>query len=61
MFITTTDLASRTGLSKVTIWRYRKRYRDFPQPIEIEGSSVLRWVAEDVDAWMLGRRQGRSL
>lgn len=61
MFITTTALASRTGLSKATIWRYRKRYANFPKPIYIDGSSILRWVAEEVDAWMLGCRKEGSL
>ena len=59
MFISNSELAKRTGLSKPTIWRYRKRYADFPKPISIEGSSVLRWVSEEVDAWFLARRAGR--
>ena len=59
MFISTSELAKRTGLSKPTLWRYRKRYSDFPKPICIEGSSVLRWVVEEVDAWFLARRAGR--
>lgn len=56
MFITTSELSARTGLSKPTLWRYRKRYSDFPKPISIEGSSVLRWVAEEIDEWFLARR-----
>lgn len=56
MFITTSELAKRTGLSKPTLWRYRKRYQDFPKPICIEGSSVLRWVSEEVDHWLLAKR-----
>lgn len=59
MFISTNELAERTGLSKPTLWRYRKRYADFPKPICIEGSSVLLWVGEEVDAWFLARRVGR--
>ena len=59
MFITTSELAKRTGLSKPTLWRYRQRYPDFPKPIMIEGSSVLRWVGEEVDAWFFSRRAGR--
>ncbi len=59
MFISTSELTERTGLSKPTLWRYRKRYPDFPKPICIEGSSVLRWVSEEVDAWLLARRVGR--
>jgi predicted DNA-binding transcriptional regulator AlpA len=61
MFITTSELIARTGLSRVTLWRYRKRYPDFPQPIEITGSSVLRWVAEEIDEWLLSRRQKRGV
>ena len=59
MFITTSQLSVRTGLSKPTLWRYRQRYSDFPKPICIEGSSALRWVVEEVDAWFLARRAGR--
>lgn len=58
MFISTNDLVERTGLSKTTIWRYRQRYKDFPTPISIEGSNVLRWVEVEVDAWFLSRRDG---
>lgn len=57
MLITTTEFVERTGLSKPTIWRFRQRYHDFPRPISIEGSNVLRWVQEEVDAWFLSRRE----
>jgi len=56
VILTNTELARRVGLSKPTLWRYRQRYSDFPKPIVIEGSSVLRWVAEEVDAWFLAQR-----
>ena len=59
MYISTTEFSERTGLSKPTIWRYRKRYSDFPKPICID-DTVLRWVADEVDAWMLSRRVGES-
>lgn len=55
MFISTNEVAERMGVSKPTIWRYRQRFVDFPKPISIDGA-VLRWVAEEVDAWMLARR-----
>lgn len=57
MIISTTELSKRVSLSKPTLWRYRKRYPDFPRPIVIEGSSSLRWVTEEVDAWFLARRK----
>ena len=56
MFISANDLSERTGLSKPTIWRYRQRYSGFPKPVCIEDSNVVRWVAEEVDAWFLARR-----
>jgi len=56
MFVTTTEITRRTGLSKPTIWRYRRRFSDFPKPIIVEGSSSLRWVAEEVDNWLLSRQ-----
>lgn len=55
MYISTKELVARTGLSKATIWRYRRRYPDFPKPISI-GDTVLRWVVEEIDAWMLAHR-----
>ena len=60
MFITTTELVERTGLSKPTIWRYRKRFADFPKPICIVGSSSLRWVAEEIDQWLMARQLRRE-
>jgi predicted DNA-binding transcriptional regulator AlpA len=61
MFISTSELVARTGLSRTTIWRYRKRYAHFPEPITVAGSSVLRWVAEEVDSWLLACREGGAL
>jgi predicted DNA-binding transcriptional regulator AlpA len=56
MFISTDEVAHRTGLSKATIWRYRQRYSDFPKPICVEDSTIVRWVTDEVDAWFLSRR-----
>lgn len=49
------DLAKRVQLSKSTLWRFRRRYPDFPKPILINGTRP-RWVAEEIDAWFLARR-----
>jgi predicted DNA-binding transcriptional regulator AlpA len=52
--ITTSQLVLRTGLSRVTIWRYGRRYDDFPKPIVIGG--IKRWVSQEIDDWLLSHR-----
>ena len=58
--MTNSELASYLRLSKPTLWRYRKRYPDFPEPIIIKGSGVLRWVADEVNAWLLANRNNEG-
>lgn len=53
-FISTSQVCERTGLSRSTIWRYRKRYYSFPSPVIISG--LVRWVATEVDDWLLAHR-----
>lgn len=56
MFISTNSLVERTGLSKPTIWRYSKRYSDFPKPVII--GTLKRWVCSEIDDWLLAHRSG---
>jgi predicted DNA-binding transcriptional regulator AlpA len=55
MYVSTAELVARTGLSKATIWRMRKRHPDFPKPIVL-GGTLVRWVTDEIDAWMLSHR-----
>ncbi|WP_206237949.1 helix-turn-helix transcriptional regulator [Novosphingobium terrae] len=49
--ISTRQFVALTGLSRATIWRYRKKFPNFPQPIVLSPSSI-RWVEQDVDRWI---------
>jgi predicted DNA-binding transcriptional regulator AlpA len=53
-FQTTTEVSARTGISRVTLWRYSKRFHDFPRPVLIGG--VKRWVSKEIDDWLLSHR-----
>lgn len=45
------------NISKVTLWRWRHRYPDFPAPSRIN-QSVNLWRREDVEAWIDAHRHG---
>jgi prophage regulatory protein len=44
-----TDVLARLGVSRVTLWAWRRAGR-FPAPIRI-GPNSIRWRASDVEAW----------
>jgi predicted DNA-binding transcriptional regulator AlpA len=50
----TTNLVRRTGISRVTLWRYSKRFEDFPKPVIITGTK--RFVTKEIDDWLLSHR-----
>lgn len=50
------ELCRRLGLHRSTVWRYRERYSDFPKPVIVNGIHP-RWVSDEVDAWLLSRRE----
>lgn len=52
--VTTSELVARTSLSRVTLWRYSKKYLDFPKPIVISG--LKRWIYIEVFDWLLTHR-----
>lgn len=54
MFISTSEFVERTGLSRPTIWRYSKRYPDFPKPVVI--GTLKRWVVTEIDGWLFAHR-----
>lgn len=54
MLITTAEFCQTYKVSRVTIWRFRRRYRDFPKPMGINGFN-LRWDAGEVADWFRRR------
>ena len=54
--ITTIEATERYRLSRSSIWRYRRRYPDFPRPIELNGFH-LRWPVEELDVWFSSHRE----
>jgi len=55
-FLSKKQLAERTGLSPVTIWR-RVRAGDFPPPRQLTPGRV-GWVESDVEEWEQSRPIG---
>ena len=44
------DLASRLGVSKSTLWRWRRAHL-LPQPLYL-GPRIIGWRLEDIDSWL---------
>ena len=49
------EVMTRTGLSRVTIWR-RVRAGTFPAPVELGVNSV-GWPASEITAWLESRKR----
>lgn len=50
------EVAQMIGLShRNSVYLYRARYDDFPQPILTHGRCLL-WLSGDVEAWVQSRR-----
>lgn len=54
ILLSTSQLAEKTSLSRVTLWRFRRRFPDFPKPVRL--GSNLRWVESEIDDWFLRHR-----
>lgn len=52
------EVCDALRVSKSTLWRFRRRYPDFPKPIML--NNYPRWVVEEIDAWLLRRRDGEA-
>ena len=50
------EVVARTGLSRVTIWRYERR-GDFPARRRL-GENSIGWIEGEINAWIAGRRRG---
>lgn len=53
VFYKDTDLASRFGVHRITIWRWTRQNK-FPKPVKLS-PACSRWKAEDVDTWESAR------
>jgi predicted DNA-binding transcriptional regulator AlpA len=51
-------VASRLGVSPITLWRMRQR-REFPEPITISAGAK-GWRERDVAAWLVAREAGHT-
>lgn len=54
--ITPEELCRKAKISRTTLWRYRRRFADFPKPILLNGDNP-RWVSHEVDQWLLSLRE----
>lgn len=54
MFLSDTQVAARYGVSRVSIWRWRKTDPTFPQPTTFSPGCV-RWKLADLEAWEAGK------
>jgi predicted DNA-binding transcriptional regulator AlpA len=50
MYCSDQQLADRYGVSRVTIWRWRKSDPSFPQPISLSPGCV-RWRLDQIEQW----------
>jgi predicted DNA-binding transcriptional regulator AlpA len=54
MLVSTKEAAKRVSISKTTLWRFGRRYEDFPRPIIIGG--IKRYVTAELDHWFEAHR-----
>jgi len=54
MYLSTSQLAIKLGMSRTTIWRYTRNDPDFPKPFYF-GRTTRRWCLADVEAWIESR------
>lgn len=54
MFLSDAQVAERYGVSRVTVWRWRKTDPTFPQPTTFSPGCV-RWKLADLEAWEAGK------
>lgn len=47
------EIAERAGVQRDTVWKWRQRYPDFPQPVSLNMGPV--WPWEDVARWIAHR------
>lgn len=50
MYLNDKQVAERFGISRVTVWRWRKTDAAFPAPITLSPGCV-RWRLVDIEVW----------
>ena len=59
VFLTTSQLANRLGVSRTTIWRYLKNDTSFPRPHHF-GSMTRRWNLSEIETWENSRSENHT-
>lgn len=59
MFVSDQQVGERYGVSRVTVWRWRKSDPAFPQPINLSPGCV-RWRVTDLEAWESAKARGEA-
>jgi predicted DNA-binding transcriptional regulator AlpA len=52
VYLSDAEVALRLGVSRGTVWRWRKTEPDFPRPYKLGG--VTRWKLSDLQTWEVG-------
>lgn len=50
MYLNDKQIADRFGVSRVTVWRWRKTDPAFPEPVELSPGCA-RWKLADIEDW----------
>jgi excisionase family DNA binding protein len=49
------EVAERLGVSRITVWQWRRKRADFPKPIQLSGRMFV-WDEAELNAWLEARR-----
>lgn len=49
------EVAAVLGVSRVSVWRYARRFPDFPKPYRLSNGAT-RWREAEIEAWLASRR-----
>lgn len=56
MFLSDLQIAERWGVTRTTIWRWRKKDPSFPKPIQFSAGCT-RWLLADIEAYEAAKSQ----
>jgi predicted DNA-binding transcriptional regulator AlpA len=54
--VTIGDVARQAKVCRTTIWRYRRRFPDFPSPVIFQDNTI-RFVQSEINEWMLSHKK----
>lgn len=55
LMLTISDLQELLSISRTQLYKIRKKYKDFPKPIDL-GERTLRWKSEEIKEWIDDKR-----